>query len=77
MAQRKTFNGHSSWNAWNVALWINNDEGLYFRARRLAKFYGIGTGAEKLADELEGEKTPDGAPYTKTTVREALRGILS
>lgn len=23
------YNGHRSWNAWNVALWLNNDEGLY------------------------------------------------
>jgi hypothetical protein len=24
-----TFNGHRSWNAWNVSLWINNDEAIY------------------------------------------------
>ena len=23
------YNGHPSWNAWNVALWIGNDEPLY------------------------------------------------
>lgn len=26
---RKPYNGHESWNAWNVALWIGNDEPLY------------------------------------------------
>jgi hypothetical protein len=25
----KPYNGHRSWNAWNVSLWLNNDEGLY------------------------------------------------
>lgn len=29
------YNGHRSWNAWNVSLWLNNDEGLYREAREL------------------------------------------
>lgn len=70
------YNGHRNWNAWNVSLWINNDEGLYRRAVELANRYGIGEGARRLASELEGESTPDGAPYTLTTVREAMRGII-
>jgi hypothetical protein len=70
------YQGHRNWNAWNVSLWINNDEGLYREAVFLAKRYGIGQGAVMMASGLEGERTPDGAPYTLTTVREAMRGIL-
>lgn len=70
------YNGHRSWNAWNVSLWINNDEGLYFRAVELAKQYGINKGARLMFRELEGEKTPDGAVYNLTCVREAMREII-
>lgn len=72
----KPYNGHRSWNAWNVALWIGNDEGLYnlalecirtTRTRNLA--------ARKLTQTLDGEKTPDGAVYNYTCIREALKGL--
>lgn len=70
------YNGHRSWNAWNVSLWINNDEGLYQRAVDLATQHGIVKGAMRLARELDGEKTPDGAVYNPTSVREAMREII-
>lgn len=70
------YQGHRSWNAWNVSLWINNDEGLYGEAVRLAKKYGVEKGARHMAANLAGERTPDGATYNVTCVREAMRGIL-
>lgn len=70
------FNGHRSWNAWNVSLWLNNDEPLYRMALSFARQYGVGVGAVKLAQALQGEKTPDGAIYNPTSIREAMRGIL-
>lgn len=69
------YNGHKNWNHWNVSLWLNNDEGLYRMARSFARQYGRGVGAVKLAQALQGESTPDGARYTLTTIRAAMRGM--
>ena len=69
------YNGHRNWNHWNVSLWLNNDEGLY-RAMmehiRCART--LDRAARRFMSELEGCETPDGAPYSYTTVRAAMRG---
>jgi hypothetical protein len=69
------YNGFTSWNAWNVSLWINNDESLYCFAYRLVRQHGNGQAAKMLSNELHGQKTPDGAEYNITGIRQALRGI--
>lgn len=73
------YNGHKNWNHWNVSLWIDNDEGLYNLAkeciratRTLDAAATMFMGAIALGHSA---KTPDGAPYTKTSVRAALRGL--
>lgn len=71
------YQGHRSWNAWNVSLWINNDEGTYRWAYDLASRLGIAKAARIMARDLNGTKTPDGAVYNATCIRDALRGILS
>ena len=63
--------GHRSRAAWNVSLWINNDEGLYRRAVELRRKFGPGAAARHLVAELPAT-TPDGYRYTETSVREAL-----
>lgn len=72
-----SYNGHRSWNAWNVSLWINNDEGLYNLARRcIAETSNRGKAAARFLREVgEGAKTPDGGKYNLTTVREAMRDM--
>ena len=71
----KGYNGHRSWNAWNVSLWINNDEGLYRWAVDLVTSHGRGRAATVMARDLEGQKTPDGASYNRTCIYEAMVGM--
>lgn len=71
------YNGHRSWNAWNVALWIGNDEGLYHEARRCLRRKNATEAARMFLSEVvqEGDKTPDGAVWNFKCVREALANL--
>lgn len=73
------YNGHKNWNHWNVSLWINNDEGLYNMARQLCRGRRTKQRAAEymLADlrELGQIKTPDGAPYSVSSIRAAMRDM--
>ncbi len=75
-----TYNGHKNWNHWNVSLWINNDEGLYNMARRHVR-RNVGKRSQGAADMLAELKecgtthTPDGAPYSVSSILGAMRGM--
>ena len=86
----KKYNGHRSWNAWNVSLWISNDEPLYrtalhcietgkLRGRSPKSALSIAT-REFLANVGWGQKqyakTPDGAIYNPLSVKLALQGLM-
>ncbi len=79
MTQHKPYNGHRNWNAWNVSLWINNQEELYRMARYwIAIARNRREAAKLILEELHESNvtsTPDGAPYSKTTIELALRGM--
>lgn len=70
----KKYNGHKNWNFWNVSLWLFNDECLYGIVKHHCLRSGTKDEAAKriLAELLD--KTPDGAPYTFSSVRAAIRG---
>lgn len=81
-----TYNGHRSWNAWNVSLWISNDENLYnlaseclrrpYVGRRAGQPVTLRSAAKRFLDAIGWDsKTPDGAKYNLTCVSEALTGL--
>lgn len=76
----KPYNGHRSWNAWNVALWLSNDESLYRLCMDCLEaanslnhavnlvYYHLGNGYEK---------TPDGAQYNRLSIKLALSDLAN
>jgi hypothetical protein len=53
-----TYNGYANYETWNVALWIQNDEGLYNIARRYDDYL-------KFVKHMWFDATtPDGVSYT-------------
>lgn len=67
------YQGWPSWDAWNVALWIGNDERLYRMAMALiAENKGDKAAAAKAMMAGLSKKTPDGATYTEALVLGAI-----
>jgi hypothetical protein len=73
------FNGYKNWNHWNVSLWINNDEGLYHLALEcIARTPSKDKAANAMLDfllECGKKRTPDGAPYSVSSIRTAMIGL--
>lgn len=79
-----TYNGHKNWNHWNVALWLNNDER---RMRGMMSWIKAAGGNKDRAARAYFNAlthadygtpithTPDGAPYSISAIRAAMRGL--
>ena len=72
----KEYNGYANWTRWNIALWINNDEGLYNIAKEAMEEHpSIHKAADailKVLHNLGVTHTPDGAKYSRAGIAEAL-----
>ena len=74
-----TYNGHKDWTHWNVSLWIKNDEGLYRMAQGWVRTTPTKADAAlRMLQDLNDSgitHTPDGAKYTATNIRAAIREL--
>ena len=60
--QDQTYNGWTNYETWNVALWIQNDEGLYNLAQQCSDY-------QEFVKEIGvGYSTPDGVKYANPKV---------
>jgi hypothetical protein len=59
------YNGWTNYETWNVALWIQNDEGLYDIARRCDDY-------SEFVSSIDGliTKTPDGVSFTSAMLND-------
>lgn len=72
------FNGHKNWNHWNVSLWLHNDENIHELMLDNVRKYGKGLAASLILIALQNRgltHTPDGAPYSVSSIRGAIRGL--
>lgn len=72
------YNGHKNWNHWNVSLWINNDESLFILATVCVSSTSTRRDAAEMFldhEYIHHGKTPDGAPYTISSIIAAMRGL--
>jgi hypothetical protein len=72
------YNGHKSWDHWNVALWLSNDEWWYEQCMEILEAHpdpAEAAGTFLWFFKMDGQKTPDGAEFNLSTVTEALRGL--
>lgn len=72
----KSYNGHKNYAQWNQSLWLNNDGGLYHRAKMYIEMYGKAGAANMMyTQDLAGTFTPDGVKWSKAGIRAAMVGM--
>jgi hypothetical protein len=68
----ETFNGYETYNHWQTALWLNNDEQFYNLLKNKVELvvYMVCTKSQAVYEILRElpEKTPDGAEWEADTI---------
>lgn len=64
------YNGYSNYETWNVCLWISNDEGLYYIAKRSRSYKNfIDTMANAFSDQTDiSHQTSDGVSWHDSSI---------
>tara|TARA_R100001082_G_scaffold106794_1_gene80000 strand:+ start:1546 stop:1782 length:237 start_codon:yes stop_codon:yes gene_type:complete len=71
----KEYNGHRSWNAWNVALWLSNDYDVCKQIENCVQTVGLKKAINIYKRAYRGLKTPDGADYNRLSIKLAIEGM--
>ena len=63
--ENERYNGWKNFQTWNVALWLQNDEGLYSLAKRAMRYeYLIAI----LREQFDRTETPDGVAWNDSSL---------
>ena len=65
--KKEKYNGWSDWTTWNVALWINNDEGFYNIAKDCKDYMDF---LFEMHSMIGSFATPDGADWGEANIEE-------
>jgi len=64
MQTEMTYNGWANYETWNVALWIQNDKGLYSEAKHCANYQEL----VNLLYDCGSTETPDGVKWDDANI---------
>ena len=68
----KECNGHRSWNAWNVSLWLHNEQDWYAEWAWMPHEYTLQRAVSLLMCRIP-HKTPDGALFNRLSIKLAIQ----